>query len=65
MKKNSKRILPIFLVGLAVPPANLVLRPGETILAKIEFYLTVPDGDLEFEIYESDGNLVSFFCLGN
>ncbi len=49
----------IFLVGAAVPPPNLVLKPGETTLANIEFYLTVPDGDLEFEIFGSSGNFVS------
>ena len=29
-------------------------------MASLEFYLTVPDGDLEFEIFESTGNLVSY-----
>ena len=38
--------------------ANLVLTPGGTVLAQIEFYLTVPDATLEFEIYEASGNLV-------
>ena len=50
-----------FIVGPAVSPANLVLKPGETTLASLEFYLTVPDGDLEFEIFESSGNVVSCF----
>ena len=63
-KVKDKTHIPIlymkmFLVGAAVPPPNLVLKPGETTLANIEFYLTVPDGDLEFEIFGSSGNFVS------
>ena len=41
-------------------PPNLLLKPGESGLAQIEFYLTVPDGHLDFEIYESSSNYVSF-----
>ena len=56
---NDLSILLFYTVGPATSPKNLVLKPGETTMASLEFYLTVPDGDLEFEIFESTGNLVS------